>query len=154
MNTKVTPCEHGTESVFEQWWARYAETITPFTTPKQFASDAYAAGMADPMVAHQAVVCCGLYDTCLRACTPRGEFLGGREAEAAEEWLRVAEIGNWRFVVWLDGCYPQLGQKVFLQKNNAMQEAGTIDEWGQIAWHKGIEPNIRETIYGKRKSKK
>jgi hypothetical protein len=28
------------------------------------------------------VPCCGKYETCIQACTPRGKFLGAREAAA------------------------------------------------------------------------
>ena len=33
--------------------------------------------------------CCGEYTTCMRACTPRGRFLGARDAK--REWVGLTE---------------------------------------------------------------
>lgn len=33
--------------------------------------------------------CCGEYTTCLRACTPRGRFLGARDAK--REWVGLTD---------------------------------------------------------------
>ncbi len=49
MNTPVIPCDHP-ETAFEKWWDEYHRPLMP-VEPKQLACDAYAAGMADPMVA-------------------------------------------------------------------------------------------------------
>lgn len=48
MNTKVTPCDYP-ETAFEKWWDEYHRPSLP-AEPKRLACDAYAAGMADPMV--------------------------------------------------------------------------------------------------------
>ncbi len=45
----------------------------------------YTPPAAQPPVAQPAPVpCCGQYETCTQACTPRGEFLAKREAQAAQ----------------------------------------------------------------------
>ena len=33
--------------------------------------------------------CCGEYTTCMRACTPRGRFLGARDAK--REWVGLTD---------------------------------------------------------------
>ena len=37
------------------------------------------------------VPCCGKYETCTQACTPRGKFLGAREAAAQRPWLDLTD---------------------------------------------------------------
>lgn len=39
-----------------------------------------------------ATPCCGQYETCWRACTPRGRFLGQRDAQREWVGLTVDEI--------------------------------------------------------------
>lgn len=78
MNTKVTPCDHP-ETAFEKWWDEYHTTsewwpeyhvTNDMIDPKQLACDAYAAGMADPMVAP-------------KSCPPcHGDCNQGRECPA------------------------------------------------------------------------
>ncbi len=48
MNTKIIPCDDP-DSAFDKWWDEYHRPHVP-VEPKQLACDAYAAGMADPMV--------------------------------------------------------------------------------------------------------
>jgi hypothetical protein len=37
------------------------------------------------------VPCCGKYETCTQACTPRGKFLGAREAAAQRQWVGLTD---------------------------------------------------------------
>ena len=48
--------------------------------------------------------CCGQYETCWRACTPRGKFIGQRDAQRKP--LTDEEIKSQWSVFWEADCHP------------------------------------------------
>jgi hypothetical protein len=56
----------------------YAQQYTYTTPPQQEAKDE-PVGLIESL--KDAKPCCGQYETCWRACTPRGKFIGQRDAQ-------------------------------------------------------------------------
>lgn len=61
--------------------------------------------------------CCGQYETCYRACTPRGKFLGHRDAKRQWVGLTLREIYN----LWEDSGVPFVAWDSFASITRAIE---------------------------------
>jgi hypothetical protein len=68
------------------YWARPTKITAPATVDVE-PLPLYTTPPAQPAP----VPCCGKYETCTQACTPRGKFLGAREAAAQRPWLDLTD---------------------------------------------------------------
>ena len=73
------------------WWPAVESILKEYGLQAiDFVAD-FKAAIAEQPAQHEPVPCCGKYETCTQACTPRGRFLGKREALANEALDKMAE---------------------------------------------------------------
>lgn len=75
------------------WVAKYEKDIRPLEKAVPVTQE--PAGLIESL--KYAKPCCGQYETCYRACTPRGKFLGQRDAQRPWVGIDSSEIPDEEF---------------------------------------------------------
>ena len=94
--------------------------MTGYQSKRAMAQDKLAQPEQEPQI------CCGEYDTCLRACTPRGEHLAQPAQQEPVAWMKASDTE------WSISFFEEDGYVPLYTTPQAQRKPLTINEVEQI----------------------